>query len=1391
MGFAYHRMLYDNNGTPCDYIFLEVNAEFERITGLSGADICGRKVTDVLPGLKHEAFDWIRVYGDIALTGGTTEFEQYFEPLKRWYRVTAYSPEKHHFVTAFVDVSKEKAQLEEMRELAQRSEEFLQMDSSELDYQRLADDLRELSGANYAVFNMYDDEGSSFTTMALSGDGCAVRKAGELLGFKLQGKKWAHDPVRAERTRDQTITSFATLGELVGEVLSRPIVLLIEKTFDVGEVVLVKIMRNEVMLGDFTLIMGRQRPFDRHALIEVHARQVGMLIARLRVEEKLRSSELSLKEAQSMAQIGRWDLEHATNRLRWSDTIFEIFEIDKEEFGASYEAFLGMIHPEDRDMVNRAWEQSLKDKAPYEITHRLLMQDGRVKWVHEAGETVFDDKGHPVSTMGIIQDVTGRKQIEDELRTSRERLANVIEGTNAGTWEWNVQTGETVYNERWAEIVGYKLAEVAPVSVATWEKFAHPEDLVKSFEEIEKVLSGEKEYYELECRMKHRNGEWVWVLDRGKITSRSADGKPLWMSGTHTDITERKQAEEALRENEERLRVIFGNSPVGIFSYDPTGTVTACNESFVSIIGSSRQALIGLSTLKLPDQRIVAAIRQSLAGQQVVFEGEYSSTTAEKVTPVRCTFAPAVDSSGVTVGGIGLVEDVTERIKADQLLRASEERYRTLADDLPGMMCEYLPDATLTYVNKTYADYHGVQPEDLVGVKFLDIIPAENREVARQKYLSLTPQSPVGSLNIQREVRRGKVMWQEWRDRGFFSESGQAVRFQSIGFDITERVEAEEALKASESKFRSFVEKSSNIIFTLDLHGVLTYMSPNIESVLGYQVDSVEGRHFSVFVYEEDVPMCNEYLAEVLRRERLSDSIEFRVWHSDGSLRWLSTTVSVLEQDTLPVFLGVGRDITEKRQMEELVRVEKERFRTTLLSVGDGVIATDNRGNVLLLNQVAERMTGWTQVEAVGKPLPDVFHIIHEFTRELCEDPAAVVLSTGKTIELANHTILVSRDGVEWPIEDSAAPIRDEDGRIHGVVLVFRDVTEKRKERREIEYLSFHDQLTGLYNRRFFEVELKRLDAERNLPLSLVMLDVNGLKLVNDAFGHALGDELLRRVAGVLKQECRADDIIARIGGDEFVIILPKTDNPQTEAVVRRIKEGMDREDMELVNFSVSYGYERKQHKAEDILAVLKKAEDAMYRNKLSESASMRHKTIEVIIKTLYEKNAREESHSKRVSELSTAIGAALALDREVISELRTVGLMHDIGKIAVDDHILDKPASLSDAEWVEIRRHPEVGYRILSSVNEFAPLAEYVLAHHERWDGKGYPKGLSGDEIPIESRIIAIADAFDAMTSARPYRSALSEEVAVAELRKHAGTQFDPFITRIFVDMVLQAKDE
>jgi len=307
--------------------------------------------------------------------------------------------------------------------------------------------------------------------------------------------------------------------------------------------------------------------------------------------------------------------------------------------------------------------------------------------------------------------------------------------------------------------------------------------------------------------------------------------------------------------------------------------------------------------------------------------------------------------------------------------------------------------------------------------------------------------------------------------------------------------------------------------------------------------------------------------------------------------------------------------------------------------------------------------------------------------------------------------------------------------------------------------------------------------------VTLIMGDVNGLKLINDSFGHLMGDELIQKVAKTIAKGCRDEDIVARLGGDEFVVILPRTDVFEAVEITERLKALTLKEKIGVFDISISFGFETKENEEEDIREIFTRAEDDMYRHKQYESASTRSKTIELILNTLYEKSPQEKLHSKKVGELCAAIAEKMHFTQEEVKQMGVAGLMHDIGKMVIDEKIINKPSKLNPEEWKEMQRHSEIGFRILSSVSEYSEIATYVLEHHERWNGEGFPKGLIGEEILLPARMISIAEVYAELTTDRMYRQVLSEEDAIAEIKRCSGTQFDPGVARVFVEKVMGHK--
>jgi len=550
----------------------------------------------------------------------------------------------------------------------------------------------------------------------------------------------------------------------------------------------------------------------------------------------------------------------------------------------------------------------------------------------------------------------------------------------------------------------------------------------------------------------------------------------------------------------------------------------------------------------------------------------------------------------------------------------------------------------------------------------------------------------------------------------------------------------------------------------------------------------------AIIIYMKSMAVVLKPIYDLIRTtEKYSEgdfSQRAKIYRNDEIGR-LSTAFNKMAEQLYGYINTLGEKIKDRTtELEKTIfelKNSKDNIRLLLDSTAEAIYGIDMNGNCTFCNASCLKMLNYHQQEDfIGKNTHLLIHYKRSDGTPLPIEECKVLdaLNKGTGVHVENEVFWRS-DGTCFPVEYFSYP-QYRAGKIIGAVVTFLDITERKKSETEILYLSYRDQLTGLYNRRYFEEELVRLDVPRNFPLTMVMADMNGLKLINDSLGHAMGDEILKKIAEVLQKGCRSGDLIARLGGDEFVILLPKTDSCETKQMIQRIKNSASKEKVGSVDISISFGYGTKNGEQERIQDILKIAEDHMYSNKLVESPSMRRKAITTLISTLHGRSKQEENHAHRVSELCKSMGKALNLPETEIEELTTAGLLHDIGKIAIEESLLSKPETLTDNEWEEVRRHSEIGYRILSTVNNMSQMAEYILAHHERWDGKGYPKGLKGEDIPLQARIIHIAEAYNDMTSARSYRNTLSIKEAVIELQKNAGFQFDPELIKVFIEKIL-----
>lgn len=360
----------------------------------------------------------------------------------------------------------------------------------------------------------------------------------------------------------------------------------------------------------------------------------------------------------------------------------------------------------------------------------------------------------------------------------------------------------------------------------------------------------------------------------------------------------------------------------------------------------------------------------------------------------------------------------------------------------------------------------------------------------------------------------------------------------------------------------------------------------------------------------------------------------------------------------------------------------------------------------------------------------------------------------------------------------------DDEGERTLIMMILTDITEKQKSEEHIHYLSYHDKMTSLYNRAYIDLILPELEQPQLFPLSVIIIDINGLKLVNDVFGHVQGDCFLISLAQVLQQACRQTDIVARWGGDEFLILLPHSDASICEKICAAIRLGCSKAVTHSIPLSAAIGTATKKMQRITSTELFSVAENQMYTNKLAERQQFRQNIIDAMAKKLDTHCFESAGHRERICIRANGFAVFLGFDLNSgeMKPLEHLPALHDIGKVVIPREILSKKGSLTASEWEIIKGHSDVGYRMAQSIGELA-LAEVILSLHEHFDGSGYPRELAGEKIPLLARLFSLVDVYDILTHDRPYCTAMNEEEALAEITAGAGSQFDPELTKKFLE--------
>lgn len=578
--------------------------------------------------------------------------------------------------------------------------------------------------------------------------------------------------------------------------------------------------------------------------------------------------------------------------------------------------------------------------------------------------------------------------------------------------------------------------------------------------------------------------------------------------------------------------------------------------------------------------------------------------------------------------------------------------------------------------------------------------------------------------------------------------------------------------------YESFLNSVPWPVWVVKIDLKLSCINKCCEDMFDIKLNNVIGKKISEVFPIDRIEMCNKQIIECLKTLKFQ-TVEYEI----NGVYFQNIIFPILNDEGDPqAVMGTIIDITERKLKEVEVEKQKNILRTIIDAVPEYIFYKDKESKFIGYNKKFRDFYEKVGIkEIIGKTDLDIYNDKDVAANFVKQDQ--IIMKTKKATYYEHK--IENENGKEIIQENIKIPVIDKNGEAWGLVGVSRDITERKNMEKKLRYISERDMLTGLYNRYSFEEKIKSLNYEEYLPLGIIMGDVNGLKIVNDTLGHLDGDNLLKAIAKILKEICDPNGYVFRWGGDEFMILLPNCSEAKSEKIIKDITQKCKQAEYKFMQLSIALG-EAIRHSIDDnIYDCITKVEEKVYRQKLLEKKSIKSSIMDSLKRSLEEKNMETNEHTERVVKYALEIGKRLNLKISELDELELAASLHDIGKIGISEEILLKPGKLTKEEFEIMKTHTEKGARIISASGELGNVAQGVLKHHEKWDGTGYPLGISGEQIPLMARIINVADSYDVMTSDRVYKKAMSEKEAIIELKRCAGKQFDPQIVKCFSEYI------
>lgn len=987
-------------------------------------------------------------------------------------------------------------------------------------------------------------------------------------------------------------------------------------------------------------------------------------------------------------------------------------------------------------------------------------KDG-TKVIYETSVSLMrDPQGKPIGFRGVSRDITARKQAEEALKESEEKYRTILETMEEGYYEVDLAGNTTFVNDAMCRIQGYSREELLGMNNRQYTRPETVEQVYRIFNEVYKTEIPSKIY---EHEMIRKDGYRIWT--EVSITLRKdASGKKIGFKGIVRDITQRKKAEESLKESEEKYRTILETMEEGFYETDLSGNITYANDAMCRIHGYSQEELIGLNYRRYtsPDTADDIYKKYNDVYKTEIPSKGYNHKIITKDGEERIldlSFAVRKDAAGTKIGFQGMVRDITEQKRAEEAIKERDLLFRKLSFHVPGMIYQFRKNADGTYcmpfATEAIKYLFGCSPEDVRDdfAPLAELVVPEDFDLFVESIETSAKQMNTWECEFRIQIPGQPIKWMFGNSTPEKLPDGSII-WHGFVTDITERKQAQEKIVESEKRLKE-AQACAHI--------------GSWEFSLNMQEYSWSEEMFRMLEFDpaSGVPPFDTYLQKIHPDDRdriginvpksVSENIpyssEYRVILSDGSVRWIESQGTPIfnENGKMIKYTGTAQDITERKTAEDELRKKHEELQTMIESSPVMIYFKDLNNKFTRVNKAVFDVSGLSREEMEGKSNEEINP--RQAAQFLQEDKE--IIATGNPI-IGNVETIKTKKGTKI-LRTDKVPYKDKNGNIIGIIGFSVDITEQK---------SAQDALIAS--------EEKYRSLIENAQEGVYQTTAEGNFItVNNSFARILGyssaQEVLKSVTDIPNQlyvypqdRERLLKLVRKYGSvTNFEAQLYRKDGSRVWVSLSSNAALDDQKRVLYYQGMIQDISEKKQIDAERLENVkrLRKALGA---------------TINAMAVTVETRDPYTAGHQRRVADLARAIATEMKLTSDQIDGVRMAGMIHDIGKISIPSEILTKPTQLSALEYNLIKTHPDSGHAILKDIEFPWPIARIVLEHHERVNGSGYPRGLKDNEILMESKILAVADVVEAISSHRPYRAAHGIEAGLQEIAKNKDILYD-----------------